>query len=288
MASALLATAVLATASPPSLETLAYYYGTDKSHDDHKYTDLYASLFDPIRQSVRNITEIGLAQGQSLQVWHDYFSGARIWGIDIVPAVVKGVRKIFGADSQRVQAFLANSKNAKAVGQLNFAPSSMDIIIDDGDHFPPAMEKTLLTMWPYLRVGGFYIVEDVATGANRNGQRYGARNKESAFFYPPGFAPLIHNASFVSERTRQLLQGHDVYFVDTLVGHRDPNRLIRSLGLWMKDLVNHGSHVLVIRKREKPRTRAVSMALYERRAMWKGGVRPLRDWVRDPPRADET
>jgi hypothetical protein len=179
MASALLATAVLATASPPSLETLAYYYGTDKSHDDHKYTDLYASLFDPIRQSVRNITEIGLAQGQSLQVWHDYFSGARIWGIDIVPAVVKGVRKIFGADSQRVQAFLANSKNAKAVGQLNFAPSSMDIIIDDGDHFPPAMEKTLLTMWPYLRVGGFYIVEDVATGANRNGQRYGARNKES-------------------------------------------------------------------------------------------------------------
>jgi hypothetical protein len=114
------------------------------------------------------------------------------------------------------------------------------------------------------------------------------RPDAAAFFYPPGFAPLIHNASFVSERTRQLLQGHDVYFVDTLVGHRDPNRLIRSLGLWMKDLVNHGSHVLVIRKREKPRTRAVSMALYERRAMWKGGVRPLRDWVRDPPRADET
>lgn len=27
-----------------SLETLAFHYGTDKSHDDHKYTDLYAAL----------------------------------------------------------------------------------------------------------------------------------------------------------------------------------------------------------------------------------------------------
>ena len=274
------------SAALPSLETLAFYYGTDKSHDDHKYTDLYSSLFDPIRASVRNVTEIGLAQGQSLQVWHDYFRGARIWGIDIVPDVIKGVRRIFGPDSQRVQAFLANSKNPEKVARLGFAPLSMDIIIDDGDHFPPAMEKTLLTMWPYLRVGGYYIVEDVATGANHNGQRYGARNRD-AFFYPPGFAPLVHNASFVSARTRQLLQGHDVFFVDTLVGHRAPEQLVKSLGLWMKDLVNHGSHVLVIRKRERPRTHAVSMALAERRAMWKKGVRPLRDWAREPPSAEE-
>ena len=60
----------------PSLEELAYYYGTDKSHDDHKYTDCYAALFDPIRHSARNITEIGLAQGQSLQVWHGLLPSA--------------------------------------------------------------------------------------------------------------------------------------------------------------------------------------------------------------------
>jgi len=284
---ALLPAAITASLSP-SLETLAFYYGTDKSHDDHKYSDVYASLFDPIRDRVRNVTEIGLAQGQSLQVWHDYFHSAQIWGIDIMPSVIGSVQTLF-AGVPRVQTFLANSKNAEKVRRLGLAAGSMDVIIDDGDHYPPVMEKTLQVMWPYLRVGGYYIIEDIATGANRNGQRYGARkrNAATAWFYPPGYAPLVHNASFVSEATRQLLQQHDVFFVDPLVGHRAPEKLIRSLGLWMKDLVNHGSHLLVIRRRATPRTRPVSMALAERRAMWKGGVRPLRDWTKEPPATGE-
>ena len=79
-------------------------------------------------------------------------------------------------------------------------------------------------MWPYLCVGGYYVVEDVATGANRNGQRYGARSKRALPFYPPGYSPLVHNASFVSEATTRLFHEHDVFFVDTLIGHRAPGR----------------------------------------------------------------
>ena len=33
----------------PTLEEIAYKYGTDKAKDDHKFVDLYMSLFDPIR-----------------------------------------------------------------------------------------------------------------------------------------------------------------------------------------------------------------------------------------------
>ena len=78
--------------------------------------------------------------------------------------------------------------------------------------------------------------------------------------------------------------GHDVFF-DTLVGHAA--RAARGgPRLWMKDLVNHGSPSSSYTGRQ-PRTRAVSMALAERRAMWKKGVRPLRDWAREPPSAEE-
>ena len=49
----------------------------------------------------------------------------------------------------------------------------------------------------------------------------------------------------------------------------------------MKDLVSHDSHLLVIRKRAKPRTQPVVMQ-HAVRAMKKGGVRPLRDWQREP------
>lgn len=44
-------------------ESLAFHYGTDKSHDDHKYTDLYALLLDHTRHSAMNISEVGVMAG---------------------------------------------------------------------------------------------------------------------------------------------------------------------------------------------------------------------------------
>jgi len=119
----------------------------------------------------------------------------------------------------------------------------MDIVIDDGDHFPPVMEKTLHLWWPYVRPGGYYCVEDVATGPNMKGQRYGGKGP----FYPSGWAPLVHNDSYISEATRTLFFEHDTFFVDTMVGHRAFDDVRRALGLWMKDRVDHGSHILVVR-----------------------------------------
>ena len=40
------------------LERLGYRHGTDKSRDDHAYVGTYAMLFDPIRLSVVNMTEV--------------------------------------------------------------------------------------------------------------------------------------------------------------------------------------------------------------------------------------
>lgn len=147
----------------------------------------------------------------------------------------------------------------------------MDIIIDDGDHFPPVMEKTLHKWWPYLKPGGYYCIEDVATGANAKGQRYGGR--QGMYFFPPGSAPMVHNFSYISEETHRLFHENDLFFVDTHVGHRAHEKVRSALGLWMKDQVNHLSHILVVRKRETPRTRRVESALWEKRAMHEKGFR---------------
>ena len=42
-----------AIATRPTLEDLAFFYGTDKSHDDHKYTDLCTPLSAPTRPLAR-------------------------------------------------------------------------------------------------------------------------------------------------------------------------------------------------------------------------------------------
>jgi hypothetical protein len=163
----MLLTSIARQQAPSTLEDLAYAAGTDKSHDDHKYVDTYAALFDPIRHAVRNVTEVGIAAGQSLQMWHSYFPNALIWGLDIAirPSAVTRTRNL-----SRVSMRRCNSQNPSSVMRLGWSLRSMDLIIDDGDHKPRSNEATLLLLWPYVREGGYYVTEDVATGANADGR----------------------------------------------------------------------------------------------------------------------
>ena len=48
-----------------------------------------------------------------------------------------------------------------------------------------------------------------------------------------------------AQATQQLLQQNDVFFVDTLPGHRALNKLKEVMGVWMSDTVSHDSHLLV-------------------------------------------
>jgi hypothetical protein len=256
-----------------SLEELAYRFGTDKSHDDHKYVDLYSMLLDPIRERVYNMTEIGVAAGQSLEMWHAYLPNSLVWGIDMKWS--KSTEQKM-ARLPRVRLRRALSDRRPKVAKLHFAPNSMDLIIDDGDHYPPANDRTLLNFWPFLRPGGLYIVEDVATGARFHTGRYGCRAamrgdadwKARCGFAAEGSAQLAHNVSSISPALREILEQNDAFFADTLVGHRAFDAFRKGMGVtWMRDRVNHNSHVLVVRKRTGPRARAKPTLHYGKVAM---------------------
>ena len=67
---------------------------------------------------------------------------------------------------------------------------------------------------------------------------------------------------------RELLEQNDVFFADTLVGHRAFDSFRRGMGVtWMRDRVNHNSHLLVLRKRTAPRARAQPTMHYGKVAM---------------------
>ena len=199
------------------------------------------------------MTEIGVKAGQSMLMWHDYFTRATIHGVDIV--VYASTRKHM-ASLPRAKLYKLGSTNTLKLERLGLAAASMDVILDDGDHFPLSQMHTLSLWWPFLRAGGYYIIEDVATGANRRNQmRY------NGALDTPGYSQLAHNQSFWDEAARVIMHHHDVFFVDSLVGHRAfglfRERSKLDHGPYMKDEVSHNSHVLVIRKRAVPRARPV-------------------------------
>ena len=148
------------------LDALARFHGTDKSSLRHGYTRHYAEHFGPVRRSVTSLLEIGVGGtssrsgfetregGQSLRMWRRYFPRARILGLDIHAKDVAGKRISFARGSQADAAFLA---------RIAAAHGPFDIVIDDGSHVGRDQWASFQGLWPAVRAGGWYVIEDLQT-----------------------------------------------------------------------------------------------------------------------------
>lgn len=216
---------------PEFIEYLSYKYGSDKSHDDHKYTDVYAPLFDNIRHSIVNVTEVGVAYGASIQIWHDYFPNANIFGFDVYwrPKVLKNLALLKRAHSLNADAYVpeAPSKNG-------FALESMDLIVDDAHHERVWIDKLLEIWWPILRPGGLYVIEDA---------------------YPHGGSiDYEENPSALPAAVQHIFANNDVLYIDAMVGSRtfDINKekhdRAKEKDIYIDRRMQY-SYLIVIRKR---------------------------------------
>merc|ERR1711971_89718 len=120
------------------------------------YVDYYASIFAHQRHDIMNVTEIGVAAGQSIQMWHEYFPNANIFGlhVGITDSVKQNLAKL-----KRAKLFEFDSAKEGAIAEHAFELETMDIIIEDALHTFPQQQDLFLQWWPYLRYGGYYIIE---------------------------------------------------------------------------------------------------------------------------------
>lgn len=139
------------------LDQLAIKHKADKSSLYHNFAEKYAKLLDPYRERFTNVLEIGVALGQSLRMWIDYFPNATIHGADIEPSF-----KSCEAYSPRIKFHVVDQGNADQLMTLKaFAP--FDLIIDDGNHWWREQILSFNTLFPFVRSGGIYVVEDTCT-----------------------------------------------------------------------------------------------------------------------------
>jgi len=143
---------ILATPMRP-LDEISRGYGTDKSSLFHNYTKLYSLYFDEIRQESLKILEIGIDKGFSLKTWKEYFAKSEITGIDILDL------KHF--EEERVHVVQADQKDVEALKKVNEQYGPFDIIIDDGSHHNEDMKASFECLFPLLKAGGIYVVEDL-------------------------------------------------------------------------------------------------------------------------------
>lgn len=139
------------------LDQLAIKHKADKSSLYHNFCEKYDRMLAGLRLSFSSILEIGVAYGQSLRMWCDYFPNAVIHGADIEPSFVA-----CESYSRRIKFHVIDQGNEEQLKSLSqFSP--FDLVIDDGNHWWREQILTFKTLFPLVRSGGIYIVEDTCT-----------------------------------------------------------------------------------------------------------------------------
>jgi hypothetical protein len=223
------------------IEKLARQAGTDKMRSQHKYTDTYAMLFDAIRLSVTNVTEVGIFKGQSLELWLRYFPHATVWGLDTQPFLNSRELspRLTRAEHHRLRRRRC-CRDRRAFDRIGFTAESMDLVIEDTTHEWEDSEWLFGLFFPLVKPGGYYVIEDV------DPQRGGDN--------------VTQQHSSLSPALRDALEQHHAFYADTTVGI-PPRRWAvwaKKMGPapgrpgdpgWVKNRAVHNSHLLVIRKR---------------------------------------
>jgi len=139
-----------------TLDNLAKVYGTDKSSDKHNYCVKYEKYLPFNRYDKLNILEIGVLDGKSLLTWKDYYYRSDILGIDINPDCKK-------YKEDRIFVEIGSQADDKFLNQISNEYGPFDFILDDGSHLNEHVIYSFETLFQYVKSGGMYIVEDVAT-----------------------------------------------------------------------------------------------------------------------------
>lgn len=141
-----------------TLADMVPHYQTDKAANP-RLCENYERIFAPKKNAPIRLLELGIAQGGSLLMWRDYFPHGYIVGLDLNPPAAL-------ADEERIQVFSGNQANRELLKVLSadYAPHGWDFIIDDCAHVGERSRVSFLALWPRLKSGGFYCIEDWGTG----------------------------------------------------------------------------------------------------------------------------
>lgn len=142
-----------------TLLEIATQHKTDKV--EIGYIPYYDKHFSPLRNKKLNILEIGIKRETettsgacSLRTWKDYFHNSNIYGIDIDP-------KNKEYEQERIEIFIGNQADGPFLNEVIKKVGKFDIIIDDGSHVNTLTLESWKHLFPHLKSGGIYVIEDM-------------------------------------------------------------------------------------------------------------------------------
>jgi len=143
------------------LTALAQIAGTDKC-TTHNYTPVYHRLLRHLRHRKIRLLEIGVggeakleAGGESLRMWKSYFPRAAIFGVDIYDKSAHA--------GSRITILQADQSSPSELEKITRDHAPFDVVLDDGSHICSHVLTSFHALFPSVKTGGYYIIEDTQT-----------------------------------------------------------------------------------------------------------------------------
>ena len=143
------------------------------SKDWTGFLKIYDKYFQDFKDKEINILEIGVDKGKSLKLWRNYFTKAKICGIDIE-------KMNFNIDG--VELITMDQTDTESLKKICEKYKYFNIIIDDGSHVSKHIITSLNFLFDYLAPQGLYAIEDLQTSyfPRFGGSRVNLKKKETS------------------------------------------------------------------------------------------------------------
>lgn len=196
------------------MDAIALKAGADKGSYYHNYTETYSRYFAPLKDQPIKFLEIGIYQGASVKLWEEYFPNADLHFMDITLAAVQ-------YSSARSHYHLCNQESAAELQRfIQTTGGNFDVIIDDGGHTMNQQITSFVTLFPHVKSGGMYIIEDLHTSYWPN---FGGGGKHTMVNF---LKDLIDDVNFVGYRSSR-------------ASHLNiPSSLLRELNIYREKILS--------------------------------------------------
>jgi len=173
------------------LTKLGNKYNTDKTWHK-KNTEIYSEIFKHFslnRDDKMNILELGISNGNSHLMWHEYFKNSNIIGLDLWDVStyyehrfidgkehyksfeengekidkLSHIKRLL-SENNRLDFYIGEQADVKVLAKIVDKYKSFDFIMDDCSHKDQDIKDSFNYLFPYLKKGGIYIIEDLGTG----------------------------------------------------------------------------------------------------------------------------
>lgn len=158
------------------------------------HTDKFALGYFPAYEELARhigpagrVLEVGVYRGGSLMMWQGLFPDGIIAGADHDAACLwpEGTIRIIAAQDSP----------ALAQAAADASPDGWDLIVDDASHHGALSAATWKLLWPQVRPGGWYVLEDWQVAYQPPWTAYGLYGGDSMLTLAQSWLPLLEPAA---------------------------------------------------------------------------------------------